>query len=380
MRCSYCGAPVEKGRVFCLNCGEEIQWVPEYHAIGSYRSNEQVSQQRASKEMTYPRMQPVQKEPEKKPEKRKKKKWPFVLVLFLAVIAAAVGILLYQEYTRQQQYQSFDYQYKMAEEMWRDQDYGEAMVYINRAVTLNTDRTDAKLLKARILYDSGQKEKCAEFLQAVIGENPDSEDAYSLLIQIYEEDGDTDSIRHLVDNISDAGIRDMFSEYLPVEVLFTPVAGDYEELLTVELYTEGTQKCIIYYTTDGTIPTEDSDPYKVGIPLTEGTTTIRAVAVNEQDIPGDIKSSTYEIAIPMPEVPVISPASGEYQSSAGLQIEIAVPDGCTAYYSFDEKPTTGSTKYTGPVAMPQGEYTFYAIIVNQNGKESYPGSATYVVK
>ncbi len=74
MRCSYCGAPVEKGRVFCLNCGEEIQWVPEYHAIGSYRSNEQVSQQRASKEMTYPRMQPVQKEPEKKPEKRKKEK------------------------------------------------------------------------------------------------------------------------------------------------------------------------------------------------------------------------------------------------------------------------------------------------------------------
>ena len=64
-------------------------------------------------------------------------------------------------------------------------------------------------------------------LQAVIGENPDSEDAYSLLIQIYEEDGDTDSIRHLVENISDAGIRDMFSEYLPVEVLFTPVAGDY---------------------------------------------------------------------------------------------------------------------------------------------------------
>ena len=51
----------------------------------------------------------------------------------------------------------------MAEEMWRDQDYGEAMVYINRAVTLDTDRTDAKLLKARILYDSGQKEKCAEF-------------------------------------------------------------------------------------------------------------------------------------------------------------------------------------------------------------------------
>ena len=30
--------------------------------------------------------------------------------------------------------------------------------------------------------------------------------------------------------------------------------------------------------------------------------------------------------------------------------------------------------------MPHGEYTFYAIIVNQNGKESYPGSATYIVK
>ncbi len=383
MRCSYCGAPVEKGRVFCLNCGEEIQWVPEYHAIGSYRSNEQSNQQRVSEESTYPRMQPVQKEPEKKsekPEKPRKKKWPFVLVFLLAVTAAVVGILLYQEYTRQQQYQSFDYQYEMARETWQDHNNTDAISYIERAVTLDGESIDAKILKAKILYDLGQKEKSAEFLQSVIETHTDSEEAYALLLQIYEESGDTDAIRYLVEHITDADIKRTFFEYLPVEVLFTPVAGNYQEFLTVELYTEGTQKCIIYYTTDGTIPTEESEPYKVGIPLTEGTTTIKAVAVNERDIPGDVKSSTYEIEIPVPDVPVISPASGEYQSSSAPQIEITVPEGCTAYYSFNEKPTTESTPYAGPVDMPRGESTFYAVIVNQNGKESYPGSATYVVK
>ena len=36
MRCSNCGEPIEEGRLFCLNCGQEVQWVPDYDSFGDY--------------------------------------------------------------------------------------------------------------------------------------------------------------------------------------------------------------------------------------------------------------------------------------------------------------------------------------------------------
>lgn len=36
MKCSNCGAPIEEGRLFCMNCGQEVQWVPDYDSFGSF--------------------------------------------------------------------------------------------------------------------------------------------------------------------------------------------------------------------------------------------------------------------------------------------------------------------------------------------------------
>ena len=55
-----------------------------------------------------------------------------------------------------------------------------------------------------------------------------------------------------------------------------------------------------------------------------------------------------------------------------------MPSGCTAYYAFDDTVTTESTRYTGPVEMPEGEHIFSAILVNKNGKISLTASETYV--
>ena len=40
MRCSNCGEPIEEGRLFCLNCGQEVQWVPDYDSFGDYMVQE----------------------------------------------------------------------------------------------------------------------------------------------------------------------------------------------------------------------------------------------------------------------------------------------------------------------------------------------------
>ena len=42
MRCSNCGEPIEEGRLFCLNCGQEVQWVPDYDSFGDYMVQEKL--------------------------------------------------------------------------------------------------------------------------------------------------------------------------------------------------------------------------------------------------------------------------------------------------------------------------------------------------
>ena len=112
--------------------------------------------------------------------------------------------------------------------------------------------------------------------------DPSDEEAYARLVSIYEEQKDTVSLTNLVEGMTDERIRDIYQDYMPVEVKASQPPGTYEEWTTVELYTDGSQMCSIYYTTDGTDPMTKRNLYKTGIELAEGTTTIRAVAVNEK--------------------------------------------------------------------------------------------------
>lgn len=49
MRCSNCGEPIEEGRLFCLNCGQEVQWVPDYDSFGDYMVQEKLKKKRTGR-------------------------------------------------------------------------------------------------------------------------------------------------------------------------------------------------------------------------------------------------------------------------------------------------------------------------------------------
>ena len=42
MKCSNCGEPIEEGRLFCLHCGQEVQWVPDYDSFGNLMEQERI--------------------------------------------------------------------------------------------------------------------------------------------------------------------------------------------------------------------------------------------------------------------------------------------------------------------------------------------------
>ncbi|MGI6006260.1 MAG: chitobiase/beta-hexosaminidase C-terminal domain-containing protein [Ruminococcus sp.] len=379
MKCSYCGAPVEEGRVFCLNCGEEIQWVPEYNPISSYRSNENV-QASENESWNAVKISPHKNHSAVRSREKPKRKKHYFLKTLVCLFVAALVFLGVKWYIDMKNYDSYEYQINMAQTSYRNGKYEEGLSYAQRASVLTDNGEEAGILEAQILLQLGRVDEAEGILLDLIANDPSSKEAYAELVSVYESEEDMDSLTELIADISDEGIKKEYQAYMPVEVKASQPPGTYQDRTTVELYTEGDQMCSIYYSTDGSDPLTKRNIYKTGIDLPEGTTSLRAVAVNEKGIAGEEKNYIYTVELPRPDVPAITPVSGEYTSSTRSQITLTVPEGCTAYYSFDEKPTLESAQYTQPVDMPDGEHTFYAIIVDQNGKESYPGSATYVLK
>lgn len=376
MKCSYCGAPVEKGRLFCMNCGEEIQWVPEYHAIGTYRS--QTENSTADKKITYSSVKKPKEDTEVSSPKPKRKKSPFIIGIILMVLCVCIlfGVKYYMD---QKNYNSFEYQMNMAETDYSNRAYDTAYEYIDRAIMLDSESIDAVLLKAQILMGLSKQNEAIAVLLDLIEDYPDNVSAYTHLIRIYESQDSGQKIKELLAACQEESILERFSGYIASKPVFSFPSGDYEELLTVELYSPDGEDSEIYYTTDGSTPDQDSDRYVSGIDITEGTTQIKAVTVNKKGITSDLTEGTYHVTLLPPDPPKISPSSGEFTKAMDTKIYVIVPSGCTAYYAFDEEPTTASTVYSGPIEMLDGEHTFQAILIDSHGKQSDVGSASYIL-
>ena len=370
-KCSFCGEPVPEGEVFCPKCGQEVQLVPDYETMGTRLMEQQRLQQ---EEEELQREAQLQAEEEALLKKRKRRK--IILAAVVVVAAALLLALLFHYFGHRKNHNSLDYQLEQAQEAYQEGDYDSALNYVERALELDSKNEDARLLQAQIYQKEEKTEKAVEILEELLKEDPDLEAAYGVLLPIYLDQGDTDGIRDLMDACTDEKIREKYSDYISPTPAFSLKGGTYQETKLVELTVDST--ATIYYTTDGTEPTTSSSKYTIEIRLEEGETTLRAMAVNALGIPSDVVEETYKIEAKKPSAPKITPKSGTYTSKTTSKITVTVPDGYKAYYAFDEKPTTTSTLYTGPVDMKEGDHTFYAILVNEKGVSSSVASAVYV--
>lgn len=151
-------------------------------------------------------------------------------------------------------------------------------------------------------------------------------------------------------------------------------AGEYSYYISVKLSSETEGK--IYYTLDGSAPDENSYEYTKPIDLQEGTTVIRAFAIDENGNSSDIASEVYTVEFGAPDKPTIFPESGDYTGE--MYVRILVPEGCVAYYTLDGTyPTEASEIYTGEFLMPAGTTNVQAILVDENEAFSEVSSVFY---
>jgi hypothetical protein len=156
---------------------------------------------------------------------------------------------------------------------------------------------------------------------------------------------------------------------------FSPAAGTYTSAQSVTIG-DATSGAIVYYTTDGSMPTTNSSVYSLPITVSANET-LNALATASGYTQSAVGSATYTINLPA-ATPSFSPAAGIYTSPQSVTISDAI-SGAAIYYTTDgSTPTTGSFLYNSPITVSANE-TVSAIAVTSGYSISGVGLAAYTI-
>lgn len=157
---------------------------------------------------------------------------------------------------------------------------------------------------------------------------------------------------------------------------FNPAEGTFFNSVDVTLACE-TDGTTIYYTLDGTDPTDASTAYTEAIHITE-TTTVKAIAIKNA-LSSEIVSATYTISnIETVATPVIAPEAGNYNDPQQITITCATDEAIIYYTTDGTDPTAESTLYTEPFTL-SASATVKAIAIKEGMNDSEIASAAYTM-
>lgn len=135
----------------------------------------------------------------------------------------------------------------------------------------------------------------------------------------------------------------------------------------------------IYYTTDNTDPTTESNLYSAPFEVTKSGTTVKALAVAEGA--DDVKAeATYTIK---PDQPVFSDESKTFKDAFDVTLKLPETTDATSeiHYAIGAKATASSPKYEGPInisAENEGDdVILHAVVVDQYGNVGTEKFCTY---
>ena len=390
MKCRYCKAEIPEGELYCKKCGREVQIVPDYNPleemltaqiqldgneqeseldqyINQNRRNNNRTGQTAGRNTGSTGRMLTEKERRKrqsakaarKKALRRKRRIVLLIMALIVVLAGAGFYVIYQN--------SYNGIMKKAQKAAQSKDYTTAEAYYKQAISKNTKKADAYTGLADVYLLQDKTDEGTTLFEEAVSKQSGNVELYKACMDFYLKSDQNMKIPELLDSVSDSMLEKL-SDYVVDEPKFSlEDSMTYDDVQKLLLTAD---KDTIYYTTDGTDPDLTSTKYtSEGIQISEGETTIKAIAVNKKGVPSSISKKIYTVEFPVEDAPAVSPSTGQYDEA--VQIEVKVPEGYTAYYTTDgTDPTTASTKYTGPIDMPKGETLFKVVLVNGKGRMS----------
>ena len=389
MKCRYCKSEIPEGELYCKKCGREVQIVPDYNPleemltaqiqldgneqgseldqyIQNRRNNNRTGQSAGRNTGSTGRMLTEKERRKRQSAKaarkkalRRKRRIVLLIMALIVVLAGAGFYVIYQN--------SYNGIMKKAQKAAQSKDYTTAESYFKQAISKNAKKADAYTGLADVYLLQDKTDEGTTLFEEAVSKQSGNVELYKACMDFYLKSDQNMEIPELLDSVSDSMLEKL-SDYVVDEPKFSlEDSTTYDDVQKLLLTAD---KDTIYYTTDGTDPDLTSTKYtSEGIQISEGETTIKAIAVNKKGVPSSISKKIYTVEFPVEDAPAVSPSTGQYDEA--VQIEVKVPEGYTAYYTTDgTDPTTASTKYTGPIDMPKGETLFKVVLVNGKGRMS----------
>lgn len=384
MKCSKCGAEIADGLLYCGYCGTEVQMVPDYNPLDEMLAeqvredlenpNRNIRQetgmihtshgrtdrmQTNSLKNNVTREQRKKQSMQRKAKARKKRRILISIILVILLVCTIVGVFAYRN-----SYSGLVNQgYKQLEAT----EYQRSEMTFKKAIKKNTAKPEAYIGLSKVYIAQDDIDTAEQlFLDAII-DQPDNVELYEAILQFYVDTDQESKIAILMEDCENDEVLDKLKSYISERPQFSlPDDAPFDDVQELSITAEG---AVIYFTVDGSEPSEASEKYTQPIQLEEGTTQIRAIAVNKKGIPSVETSKTYQIELPIQDAPAVTPSTGQYEKQT--KIEIRVPEGCTAYYTLDgSTPNETSTQYSGEIDMPEGSTLFSAVLIDGKGRIS----------
>ena len=387
MKCRYCNAEIPEGELYCKRCGREVRIVPDYNpldemltaqiklGIDGNDTDTKTDTETKTKNNTIDRMQKQKRssvsmsererrrrqaaKAAKKKALRKKRRILLMSMAAIFILICAGIYLLYQN--------SYNGILKKASKAAQTKDYTSAESYYKKAISKDAKKADAYTGLADVYIAQDQTKDATAMFKEALAKQTSNAELYKACMNFYLKTDQNMEIPDLLDSVSDTMLEKL-NDYIVNEPEYSlNDSTTYDDVQKLLLTTDASA---IYYTTDGTDPSLKSTKYtKEGIQLSEGETTVKAIAVNKKGVPSATSTKTYTVEFPIEDAPAVSPSTGQYEEL--VQIEVKVPDGYTAYYTLDgTDPTSASKKYTAPIDMPEGETLFKVVLINAKGRAS----------
>jgi tetratricopeptide (TPR) repeat protein len=371
--------------LYCLQCGEDIHIVPDFDPELDYQMHQvwiEALQDTTMEEETEGGGEVVSITPTEviRAEKgfikgydkrRKRRALSVVLWGIFAVFTFALGVTVVIVY----QYTSFAYQVRQGSKDVEAMRYQDAIGHFNRALELNNGNQELRFSLANAYLQQGNKVEYEYQLRKILEDTEASfeelELAYSKLIEIYQTRKDYQTINELIKASKSQTIQDTYQNYIANVPEFSYPEGDYREIIPLKLTasTQGT----IYYTTDGSDPTTDSEVYISPIFLDHGDHTIKACFQNQYEIMSECVTRTYHIEIEQPASPEVDVESGEYAQPMWIEV-LNAWEGDIYYTTDGSVPDRNAQLYTQPIPMPMGDSRFQFALIGEDGRV---GAITY---
>ncbi len=295
-----------------------------------------------------------------------------VLVVLIIVIVAVV--------INSNNKKSYEYNYDKGMEYYNSQDYNQAVDFLSKAFATSDGKKNVEMMCA--LADAynrtGQTDKAIEVLKEALAYDKLNEKALTALAQLYQDNKNGAELTELIRDYKGTKSESVLDAYKVSAPTPSETPGNFDD--AIELRLMAADGCDIYYTIDGSEPTEKSIKYSGSIKIEKDTVTVKAVAVNSIGVNSDVAEFTYTIALKAPEAPKLSPESSEVTVGTKIVIE-GLADDEKAYYTLDgSTPSANSSQYSGGIELNKtGNYVVSVIVINKHNLSSTVTRCSYTV-